>query len=43
MRPKPVSGTLLEWIASRTVGFAGADLLPLCAQAAVIALTIFLT
>ena len=36
--PKPVSGTLLEWVAARTVGFAGADLQALCAQAAVIAL-----
>ncbi|XP_010675465.2 uncharacterized protein LOC104891467 [Beta vulgaris subsp. vulgaris] len=36
--PKPVSGTLLEWVSARTVGFAGADLQALCAQAAVIAL-----
>ncbi|KAF5728288.1 hypothetical protein HS088_TW21G00433 [Tripterygium wilfordii] len=36
--PKPVSGLLLEWIARRTVGFAGADLQALCTQAAMIAL-----
>ncbi|KAJ4842381.1 hypothetical protein Tsubulata_000919, partial [Turnera subulata] len=36
--PKPVSGPLLEWIATRTVGFAGADLQALCTQAAMIAL-----
>ncbi|KNA24905.1 hypothetical protein SOVF_010900 [Spinacia oleracea] len=36
--PKPVSGTLLEWLAARTVGFAGADLQALCAQSAVMAL-----
>ncbi|GAB2230830.1 hypothetical protein Droror1_Dr00015124 [Drosera rotundifolia] len=35
---KPVTGHLLQWIATRTVGFAGADLRALCAQAAVIAL-----
>ncbi|KAH9625711.1 hypothetical protein KSS87_007907 [Heliosperma pusillum] len=36
--PKPVSGPLLEWVATKTIGFAGADLQALCAQAAVIAL-----
>ncbi|CAK9182973.1 unnamed protein product [Ilex paraguariensis] len=36
--PKPVSGSLLKWIARRTVGFAGADLQALCTQAAIIAL-----
>ncbi|XP_071723599.1 uncharacterized protein [Rutidosis leptorrhynchoides] len=36
--PKPVSGSLLKWIAQRTVGFAGADLQALCTQAALIAL-----
>lgn len=36
--PKPVAGPLLEWVAIKTVGFAGADLQALCAQAAVIAL-----
>ncbi|KAJ6724260.1 P-LOOP CONTAINING NUCLEOSIDE TRIPHOSPHATE HYDROLASES SUPERFAMILY PROTEIN [Salix viminalis] len=36
--PKPVTGSLLKWIARRTVGFAGADLQALCTQAAIIAL-----
>ncbi|XP_059662679.1 uncharacterized protein LOC132308577 [Cornus florida] len=36
--PKPVTGSLLSWIAKRTVGFAGADLQALCTQAAIIAL-----
>lgn len=36
--PKPVSGSLLKWIARRTVGFAGADLQALCTQAAILAL-----
>lgn len=36
--PKPLAGTLLKWIAARTVGFAGADLQALCTQAAIIAL-----
>ncbi|XP_048235608.1 uncharacterized protein LOC8268832 [Ricinus communis] len=36
--PKPVTGSLLHWVASRTVGFAGADLQALCSQAAIIAL-----
>ncbi|XP_062094452.1 uncharacterized protein LOC133800497 [Humulus lupulus] len=33
--PKPVSGSLLQWIARKTAGFAGADLQALCTQAAV--------
>ncbi|KAL3503177.1 hypothetical protein ACH5RR_037626 [Cinchona calisaya] len=36
--PKQISGSLLNWVARRTVGFAGADLQALCTQAAVIAL-----
>ncbi|KAA8523942.1 hypothetical protein F0562_010365 [Nyssa sinensis] len=36
--PKPATGSLLNWIARRTVGFAGADLQALCSQAAIIAL-----
>lgn len=36
--PKPVSGPVLQWIARKTVGFAGADLQALCTQAAIIAL-----
>lgn len=36
--PKPVTGSLLKWIAKRAVGFAGADLQALCTQAAIIAL-----
>ncbi|KAL3587221.1 hypothetical protein D5086_014088 [Populus alba] len=36
--PKPVTGSLLKWIARQTVGFAGADLQALCTQAAIIAL-----
>lgn len=35
--PKPVTGSLLKWIARRTAGFAG-DLQALCTQAAVVAL-----
>ncbi|KAG9447775.1 hypothetical protein H6P81_013903 [Aristolochia fimbriata] len=36
--PKPVSGSLLNWIAEQTVGYAGADLQALCTQAAMVAL-----
>ncbi|KAK6132788.1 hypothetical protein DH2020_033466 [Rehmannia glutinosa] len=36
--PKPVTGSLLKWVAKQTVGFAGADLQALCTQAAIIAL-----
>ncbi|KAF5944829.1 hypothetical protein HYC85_018906 [Camellia sinensis] len=36
--PKPVTGSVLNWIPRRTVGFAGADLQALCTQAAIIAL-----
>ncbi|KAL5998822.1 hypothetical protein ACLOJK_009770 [Asimina triloba] len=36
--PKPLSGSLLTWIAEQTCGFAGADLQALCTQAAMIAL-----
>ncbi|TYI96332.1 hypothetical protein E1A91_D01G064400v1 [Gossypium mustelinum] len=36
--PKPVTGSLLKWVARKTVGFAGADLQALCTQAAVISL-----
>ncbi|XP_043698853.1 uncharacterized protein LOC122649680 [Telopea speciosissima] len=36
--PKPASGSLLQWIAKQTAGFAGADLQALCTQAAMIAL-----
>lgn len=36
--PKPVSGSLLKWIAKKTTGFAGADLQALCTQAAITAL-----
>ncbi|KAL3849214.1 hypothetical protein ACJIZ3_011096 [Penstemon smallii] len=36
--PKPISGSLLKWVAKRTIGFAGADLQALCTQAAIIAL-----
>ncbi|XP_015899189.2 uncharacterized protein LOC107432546 [Ziziphus jujuba] len=36
--PKPVSGSLLKWIASKTTGYAGADLQALCTQAAITAL-----
>ncbi|KAF3442464.1 hypothetical protein FNV43_RR16380 [Rhamnella rubrinervis] len=36
--PKPVSGSLLKWIARKTTGFAGADLQALCTQAAITAL-----
>ncbi|KAK3035001.1 hypothetical protein RJ639_033379 [Escallonia herrerae] len=36
--PKPITGSLLKWIAGRTVGFAGADLQALCTQASMIAL-----
>ncbi|PIA35097.1 hypothetical protein AQUCO_03600038v1 [Aquilegia coerulea] len=35
---KPISGSLLKWIAQKTAGFAGADLQALCTQAAMIAL-----
>lgn len=37
--PKPISGSLLKWVARRTVGFAGADLQALCTQAAIRALS----
>lgn len=36
--PKPVTGSLLKWVAKKTAGFAGADLQALCTQAATIAL-----
>ncbi|XP_022717177.1 uncharacterized protein LOC111275863 [Durio zibethinus] len=36
--PKPVAGSLLKWVARKTVGFAGADLQALCTQAAIISL-----
>ncbi|XP_058779653.1 uncharacterized protein LOC131653508 [Vicia villosa] len=36
--PKPISGSLLGWIAKKTSGFAGADLQALCTQAAMNAL-----
>ncbi|KAL8505783.1 hypothetical protein ACS0TY_016848 [Phlomoides rotata] len=36
--PKPVTGSLLKWVAKQTVGFAGADLQSLCTQAATISL-----
>lgn len=36
--PKPVTGSLLNWIAKNTAGFAGADLQALCTQAAITAL-----
>jgi len=36
--PKPITGSLLEWIARKTSGFAGADLQALCTQAAMNAL-----
>ncbi|KAL6561797.1 hypothetical protein OROMI_017398 [Orobanche minor] len=36
--PKQVTGSLLKWVAHKTVGFAGADLQALCTQAAIIAL-----
>ncbi|KAG4960765.1 hypothetical protein GLYMA_13G273300v4 [Glycine max] len=36
--PKPITGSLLEWIARKTPGFAGADLQALCTQAAMNAL-----
>ncbi|XP_022142883.1 uncharacterized protein LOC111012888 isoform X4 [Momordica charantia] len=36
--PKPIDGPLLQWIARRTAGFAGADLQALCTQAAMSAL-----
>ncbi|XP_068664779.1 uncharacterized protein [Aristolochia californica] len=35
---KPVSGSLLNWIAEKTAGYAGADLQALCTQATMIAL-----
>lgn len=36
--PKPLTGPFLNWIASKTAGFAGADLQALCTQAAITAL-----
>ncbi|CAA0816329.1 P-loop containing nucleoside triphosphate hydrolases superfamily protein [Striga hermonthica] len=36
--PKPVAGSLLKWMAQKTVGFAGADLQALCTQAAIVSL-----
>ncbi|CAA6671537.1 unnamed protein product [Spirodela intermedia] len=36
--PRPLSGSLLSWIAKQTAGYAGADLQALCTQAAMIAL-----
>ncbi|KAM1646291.1 hypothetical protein ACFXTN_007339 [Malus domestica] len=36
--PKPVAGSILKLVASRTAGFAGADLQALCTQAAIISL-----
>ncbi|KAI0492604.1 hypothetical protein KFK09_026880 [Dendrobium nobile] len=36
--PNPLSGSLLSWIANQTVGYAGADIQALCAQAAMHAL-----
>ncbi|KAE9585175.1 hypothetical protein Lal_00018329 [Lupinus albus] len=36
--PKPISGSLHEWIARKTLGYAGADLQALCTQAAINAL-----
>lgn len=36
--PKPITGPLLEWIARKTPGYAGADLQALCTQAAMNAL-----
>ena len=36
--PKPLSGSLLSWVAKQTAGFAGADLQALCTQAVMIAL-----
>ena len=36
--PKPITGSVLEWIARKTPGFAGADLQALCTQAALSAL-----
>ncbi|XAR68307.1 hypothetical protein NMG60_11003390 [Bertholletia excelsa] len=36
--PKPITGPVLDWIARKAVGFAGADLQALCTQAAIIAL-----
>lgn len=36
--PKPLSGSLLSWIANQTVGYSGADIQALCAQAAMHAL-----
>ncbi|KAL7143373.1 hypothetical protein ABFS83_08G187000 [Erythranthe nasuta] len=36
--PKPVTGSLLDWVAKETGGYAGADLQALCTQAAIIAL-----
>ncbi|EPS71299.1 hypothetical protein M569_03458, partial [Genlisea aurea] len=36
--PKPITGSLLKWVAKQTVGFAGADLQALCTQVVIIAL-----
>lgn len=36
--PKPITGSLLQWMARKTPGFAGADLQALCTQAAMNAL-----
>ncbi|KAK7244232.1 hypothetical protein RIF29_39051 [Crotalaria pallida] len=36
--PKPIGGLLHEWIAKKTLGYAGADLQALCTQAAMNAL-----
>lgn len=36
--PKPISGSMLGWIARKTSGYAGADLQALCTQAAMNAL-----
>ncbi|XP_057796365.1 uncharacterized protein LOC131012432 [Salvia miltiorrhiza] len=36
--PKPIAGSLLKWVAKKTVGFAGADLQALCTQAAIFGL-----
>ncbi|CAL0310167.1 unnamed protein product [Lupinus luteus] len=36
--PKPINGSLHDWIARKTLGYAGADLQALCTQAAINAL-----
>lgn len=36
--PKQIAGSLLKWVAQKTVGFAGADLQALCTQAAIFGL-----